>query len=177
VTDASAARRAGSGLPVTVGRLTGTMDSTFAPSGRRLPPVPRPPSEDPVEGPVHPVREGAEGDEQDPAQIFVARLRNAAPEFAAAAGAQSAVVREVVPPARHRRSRCRLVLRFATGEESDVTFLGPVGRPGAETHAWFESSIRGWLGADPQREDAWLVPDDEAPDGVAVDVTAWHAAS
>ena len=45
--------------------------------------------------------------------------------FATAAGAQSAVVREAVPPARHRRSRCRVVLQWDDGEESDVTFLGP----------------------------------------------------
>ena len=49
----------------------------------------------------------------DAAQDFVTRLRASAPSLADAAGAESAVVREVVPPARHRRSRCRVVLRFA----------------------------------------------------------------
>ena len=64
-------------------------------------------------------------DEQDPAQQFVARLRSSAADFAGAAGAESAVVREAVPPARHRRARCRLVLRYVDGTEIDVTFLGP----------------------------------------------------
>ena len=50
----------------------------------------------------------------DDAQRFVTGLRSAATEFAAAAGAESAVVREAVPPARHRRSRCRVVLRSPT---------------------------------------------------------------
>ena len=36
--------------------------------------------------------------ESDAAQQFVARLRSAAADFAAAAGAESAVVREAVPP-------------------------------------------------------------------------------
>jgi hypothetical protein len=114
---------------------------------------------------------------EDPAQVFVARLRSAAPEFAAAAGAQSAVVTEAVPPARHRRSRCRIVLRYAHGGQTDLIFLGPVGRPGAEPQAGFDASIQRWLGTGQQRADAWLVPDDDAPDGVAVDVTAWLAAS
>jgi hypothetical protein len=112
----------------------------------------------------------------DPAQAFVARLRGGAVQFAAAGGAQTAVVREAVPPARHRRSRCRLVLRYADGKEADLTFLGPVGRPGPETHAGFDSAIQRWLGTGQQRDSAWLVPDEDAPDGVAVDVTAWAAA-
>ena len=116
---------------------------------------------------------GRDGADVDPAQDFVSRLRGAAAEFAAAAGAQSAVVREAVPPARHRRSRCRVVLRYAAGNEADLTFLGPVGRPGPATHSGFDSSIQRWLGTGQQRADAWLVPDDDAPDGVAVDVTAW----
>jgi hypothetical protein len=83
------------------------------------------------------------GDAEQGAQAFVTRLRGAAALFAAAAGAQTAVVREAVPPARHRRSRCRIVLRFA-------------GSP---------------------RDPAWLVPDLDAADRVAVDVAAWAAAS
>jgi hypothetical protein len=63
---------------------------------------------------------------QDTAQEFVTRLRASAPALAAAAGAESAVVREVVPPARHRRSRCRVVLRSSGGAQTDLTFLGPV---------------------------------------------------
>ncbi len=51
----------------------------------------------------------------DAAQDFVTRLRASASSLAAAAGADTAVVREVVPPARHRRSRCRVVPRHADG--------------------------------------------------------------
>jgi hypothetical protein len=112
----------------------------------------------------------------DDAQRFVSRLRAAAGAFAAAAGAESAVVREAVPPARHRRSRCRVVLRSADGAETDVTFVGPVGRPSTEDHPHFDADISGWLAAGQVRDAAWLVPDTESPDGVAVDLTAWRAA-
>ncbi|WNV74375.1 hypothetical protein [Geodermatophilus sp. DSM 44513] len=111
----------------------------------------------------------------DPAQEFVTRLRASASWLAAAAGAESAVVREVVPPARHRRSRCRVVLRFTGREETDVTFLGPVSSLTATAERAFDLQIRAWLGADLGREGSWLVADEEAPDGVAVDVTAWSA--
>lgn len=131
--------------------------STITPVRRRsLPPVPR--------------------SADDAAQAFVARLRAAAPEFATAAGAQSAVVREAVPPARHRRSRCRVVLRYADGAEEDLTFLGPAGHPRRAAEPTFHASIQRWLGAGQRREDGWIVPDDDAPDGIAVDVTAWLAA-
>ena len=110
--------------------------------------------------------------QSDAAQEFVARVRAAAPAFAVAAGAETAVVREVVPPARHRRSRCRLVLRFAGEVEVDLTCLGPVSR-GAAPEPDFDQQIRTWLGSDRSNEQAWLVPDDESPDGLAVDVTAW----
>ena len=116
--------------------------------------------------------------EQDAAQRFVARLRTAATDFAEAAGAASAVVREAVPPARHRRARCRVVLRFPDGTEIDVTFLGPAGAPsGAPSRHGFDRQIRRWLGTGQHRADAWLVPDPEAPGGLAVDVTAWLASS
>ena len=117
-----------------------------------------------------------EPDLADTAQIFVSRLRSSAAEFAAAAGAESAIVREAVPPARHRRSRCRVVLRYESGEESDVTFLGPVSSPMRAkelTMSHFDTSIQLWLGAGQERSRRWLVPDDDAADGVAVDVTAW----
>jgi hypothetical protein len=164
------------------------METMFASSRRSLPPVPRPTRERAAgllaaAGPATaaetgtPARPHTGSDAFDPAQEFVSRLRGAAAEFAAAAGAQTAVVREAVPPARHRRSRCRLVLRYAGGNEADLTFLGPAGRPGPDTHAGFDSSIQRWLGTGQQREAAWLVPDEDAPDGVAVDVTAWGAAS
>jgi hypothetical protein len=115
-------------------------------------------------------------DMADTAQIFVSRLRSAAAGFAAAAGAESAIVREAVPPARHRRSRCRVVLRYATGEESDVTFLGPVSHPlraREVTLSQFDTSIQLWLGTGQERSRRWMVPDEDAADGVAVDVTAW----
>lgn len=115
-------------------------------------------------------------EDDDPAQDFVSRLRAAAVDFAAAAGAQNAVVREAVPPARHRRSRCRVVLRYADGAEADLTFLGSVGRPGTPAWQGFDRQIRHWLGTGQQRQSAWLVEDPEAPDGLAVDVPAWLAA-
>ncbi|SFK50261.1 hypothetical protein [Geodermatophilus ruber] len=111
----------------------------------------------------------------DAAQEFVTRMRAAAPDFASAAGAETAVVREVVPPARHRRSRCRVVLRFRGGDESDLTFLGPVSRPSAAPERAFDLQIQTWLANGLGTEGGWLVPDDEASDGVAVDVTAWSA--
>jgi hypothetical protein len=115
--------------------------------------------------------------EPDASQEFVARLRSAAAEFAEAAGAASAVVREAVPPARHRRARCRVVLRYADESVSDVTFLGPAGAPATRSRHGFDRQIRRWLGAGQHRADAWVVADPEASDGVAVDVTAWLSAS
>ncbi|PWW23340.1 hypothetical protein JD79_02514 [Geodermatophilus normandii] len=109
----------------------------------------------------------------DVAQDFVNRLRAAAPQFAVAAGAGSAVVREAVPPARHRRARCRVVLRHADGGERDLTFLGPVSRPAVVPDRTFEQQIQQWLAARIEGEGEWLVADDEAPAGVAVDLTAW----
>ena len=123
--------------------------------------------ETPVEMPV---------DAQDPAQQFVARLRSSAADFAGAAGAESAVVREAVPPARHRRARCRLVLRYADGDLADVTLLGPAGSPGRPSRHGFDRQILRWLGAGLLQDDAWLVDDPDAPEGVAVDLTAWVAA-
>ncbi len=37
----------------------------------------------------------------------------------------------------------------------------------------FDTSIQLWLGGGQERSRRWLVPDDDAADGVAVDVTAW----
>jgi hypothetical protein len=116
-------------------------------------------------------------DDDDPAQDFVSRLRSAADDFAAAAGAETAVVREAVPPARHRRSRCRVVLRYPDGSEADLTFLGAVGRPGTPAWEGFDQQIQRWLGAGQQRQDAWVVEDTDAPDGTAVDVPAWLASA
>ncbi|HYX96178.1 MAG TPA: hypothetical protein VE823_14035 [Geodermatophilus sp.] len=134
------------------------MDTALRPA---VPPLPAP-----VRRPAAPM---------DAAQEFVARLRASASSLAVAAGADTAVVREVVPPARHRRSRCRLVLRFAGGGETDLTFLGPVSSTAAVPEPTFDLQIRAWLSSQLGREGSWLVPDDEAPDGVAVDVTAWSA--
>lgn len=140
--------------------------STITPVRRRsLPPVPRPATRQ--------QRAALPDVDDDVSQAFVARLRAAAPRFAAAAGAQSAVVREAVPPARHRRARCRVVLRYPGGGESDLTFLGPAGRADADSEPGFDASIQRWFGAGQQREAGWIVPDDDAPDGVAVDVAAW----
>jgi hypothetical protein len=132
------------------------METMHAAGRRSLPPVPRP--------------RGHEDTRQDAAQRFVARLRAAAAEFAVAAGAESAVVREAVPPARHRRSRCRLVLRYADGAESDLTFVGPPGRP---AHTMFAAAIGRWLRTGQRRRAEWLVADPDAPGGLAVDVAAW----
>ena len=115
-------------------------------------------------------------DDDDPAQDFVSRLRAAAADFAEAAGAETAVVREAVPPARHRRSRCRVVLRYSDGAESDLTFLGAIGKPGTPAWQGFDEHITRWLGAGQEWRDAWIVPDDDAPDGIALDVPAWLTA-
>ena len=120
-----------------------------------------------------PIGAAADSAEPDAAQEFVERLRSAAPDFAEAAGAESAVVREAVPPARHRRSRCRIVLRYADETESDVTFLGPTGAPGSPSRHGFDRQIRRWLATGQPRDAAWLVPDADASEGMAVDVTAW----
>jgi hypothetical protein len=115
-------------------------------------------------------------DEEDPAQLFVARLRSSATDFASAAGAESAVVREAVPPARHRRARCRLVLRYADGDLVDVTLLGPAGAPGRPSRHGFDRQILRWLGAGLVQDARWIVDDPDAPEGAAVDLTAWVAA-
>jgi hypothetical protein len=107
----------------------------------------------------------------------VARLRSSAPDFAAAAGATSAVVREAVPPARHRRARCRIVLRDADGTETDLTFLGSAGVPGTPSRHGFDRQIERWLSRGRQRAHRWVVPDPEALEGVAIDVAAWAAAT
>jgi hypothetical protein len=173
-----------------VARLFVTMETMHAAGRRNLPPVPRAAVETVLAAvPEKPavVETPTTGGEMvavptldvtariDPGQAFVARLRAAAPAFAMAAGADSAVVREVVPPARHRRSRCRVVLRQADGTETDLTFVGEHRRPGAADQDAFETQISGWLSAGRPRDPAWLVDDSEALDGLAVDVTVWDA--
>ena len=108
-------------------------------------------------------------------QIFVGKLRASARRFASAAGAESAIVREAVPPARHRRARCRVVLLYTGGTEADVTFLGPASAiAGKEiTMSQFDTAIELWLRAGQERSRRWLAPDEEAADGVAIDITAW----
>lgn len=122
--------------------------------------------------PAAPTPRRAEG-EREPGQQFVAQLRAAAADFAEAAGASSAVVPEAVPPARHRRARCRVVLRYDDGHEDDVSLLGPAGDPGAPSRHGFDRQVRRWLTAGQPRDPRWLVADPAAADGVAVDVTAW----
>ncbi|MGY2067409.1 hypothetical protein [Blastococcus sp. SYSU DS0619] len=155
-------------------RLLPTMETMHAAGRRNLPPVPRATLETLITAPATPVPE-AGPTPLDDGQQFVERLRSAAPAFARAAGAQSAVVREVVPPARHRRSRCRVVLRYADGTETDLTFVGERRRSGTSPQEALDTGITGWLAAGQVRDDAWLLSDQEAPDGVAVDVTAWLA--
>ena len=182
------------------------METTCAPTRRSLPPVPRTEA-DAVHGGerlverhlrhrlghrldrdlTHDLTRGLDRDldrgldrgvaPPDAGQQFVARLRSAAADFAAAAGADAAVVREAVPPARHRRSRCRVALRFPDGGESDLTFLGASGRPGTPSRLGFDRQIQRWLGSGLRQDPEWLVADDEAPDGVAVDLAAWLAVS
>ena len=69
-----------------------------------------------------------------------------------------------------------MVLRYADDREVDVTFLGPAGEPGSPSRHGFDRQIRRWLGAGLIRDDAWLVPDPDAPDGLAFDVSAWLTA-
>lgn len=162
--------------------LSVTMETIHAGRRRSLPPVPRTAIDSAM--PLETVASASalalalvEPDApMDDAQRFVARLRGAASAFAAAAGADSAVVREAVPPARHRRSRCRVVLRSPDGSETDVTFLGPAGRPSAGAQPDFDHDITRWLATGQVRDAAWLVPDADAPDGVAVDLSAWRVA-
>ncbi|MCZ2861059.1 hypothetical protein [Blastococcus sp. VKM Ac-2987] len=143
---------------------------------RSLPPVPRAAVETlTATGPVTSTPPTDLVPPLDDGQQFVERLRSAAPAFARAAGAQSAVVREVVPPARHRRSRCRVVVRYEDGTEADLTFVGERRRPGASARQTFDAEISGWLAAGQIRDDAWLVADPEAPNGAAVDIPAWLA--
>lgn len=128
---------------------------------RPLPPVPRPGS--------------AQETRQAAAQQFVAGMRAGAAASSAAGGALSAVVAEVVPPARHRRCRCRMVLRCAGGVESDTTFLGPAGVPTLAAREGFDGEIRRWPAGGRRREAPWLLADPAAPGGQAVDVCAWAA--
>ena len=139
------------------------METRDAVVQRPLPPVPR-------SGNAQETRQAA-------AQEFVARMRARAAAFAAAGGALSAVVAEAVPPARHRRCRCRIVLRHAGGVHSDTTFLGPAGAPTLAAREWFDWQIRRWLAAGRRRDPDWLVADPAAPDGEAVDICAWLAAT
>lgn len=161
-------------------RLTVTMETIHAGRRRSLPPVPRTAIDSEMS--LETVASASAlalalvdpDDHVDDAQRFVARLRGAATAFAAAAGAESAVVREAVPPARHRRSRCRVVLRAADGQVTDVTFLGSVGNPADGAQPEFDVDITRWLATGQVRDEAWLVADSDAPDGVAVDLSAWR---
>lgn len=158
-------------------RLAG-METMLAPGRRSLPPVPRsarPAAPTAARSMLPAAAPAASTAPDDVAQAFVARMRSAAAEFAAAAGADSAVVREAVPPARHRRSRCRLVLQYADGAEHDLTFLGPAGSP-TRSRLGFDRHIQGWLRGGQLREAAWLVADPDTSDGLAIDVPAWLAA-
>ena len=154
------------------------METMHAGRRRTLPPVPRVTSDRVAPATARALEHALLPRlDQDAAQQFVERLRSMAPDFAEAAGAESAVVREVVPPARHRRARCRVVLRYADDTEADVTLLGPTGNPAAPSRHGFDRQIRRWLGTGLPRKAAWLVPDADALDGLAVDLSAWITGS
>jgi hypothetical protein len=164
------------------------METMHAAGRRTLPPVPRASGQRPSDDDTHirlpaapaPRRSDEAATSEPPldaAQSFVERLRSSANDFAEAAGAESAVVREAVPPARHRRARCRVVLRYADDNEVDVTFLGPTGAPGTPSRHGFDRQIRRWFGAGQPRDTAWLMTDEDAPGGFAVDVAAWMTAN
>jgi hypothetical protein len=159
-------------------RRLDAMETILAPGRRSLPPVPRSAamtaSDALSAAGSRPVSTPAADELDDIAQAFVTRVRSAAADFAAAAGAESAVVCEAVPPARHRRSRCRLVLQYADGSERDLTFLGAAGAP-VRSRLSFDRHIQGWLRGGQVREPAWLVADADAEDGLAIDVAAWLA--
>jgi hypothetical protein len=159
------------------------METLLAPGRRFLPPVPLPSGPRSAAGTTSDALHlddatavsSAVSDDLDViAQGFVNRVRSAAEDFAAAAGAESAVVCEAVPPARHRRSRCRLVLQYADGSERDLTFLGAAGTP-TRSRLSFDRHIQGWLRGGQQHEAAWLVADADAAGGLAIDVPAWLA--
>jgi hypothetical protein len=138
------------------------METRDAVVPRPLPPVPR---------------SGNALETRQAAAHFVARMRARAAAFAAAGGALSTVVAEAVPPARHRRSRCRIVLRYPGGVHSDTAFLGPAGAPTFAAREWFDGEIRRWLADGGRRDPDWLVADPAAPGGEAVDIDAWIAAT
>jgi hypothetical protein len=70
-----------------------------------------------------------------------------------------------------------VVLRYPDGSEADLTFLGPAGAaPGSPSRHGFDRQIRRWLGSGQRGDGAWLVPDPDARDGVAVDISAWLTA-
>jgi hypothetical protein len=56
------------------------------------------------------------------------------------------LVAEVVPPARHRRARCRLVLLTGDGGSVGHVFLGAAGRPSADASTALTAAVAGWLG-------------------------------
>ena len=86
------------------------------------------------------------------------------------------MVCEAVPPARHRRARCRLVLQYADGVERELTFLGAAGNP-TRSRLGFDRQIQRWLRAGQLRDAGWLVVDAKLSEGVAIDVPAWLAAA
>ena len=59
---------------------------------------------------------------------------------------------------------------------TDVTLLGPAGSPSAAAQRPSPARSARWLAGGQVRDDAWLVPDADAHDGMAVDLSAWRAA-
>ena len=64
------------------------------------------------------------------------------------------------------------MLRFPGEVEVDLTFLGSVSR-GPALPSELDAHIENWLASDRSNESVWLVSDDESPDGLAIDLTAW----
>ena len=86
------------------------------------------------------------------------------------------MVCEAVPPARHRRARCRLVLQYADGANGISRSSARQATP-TRSRLGFDRQIQRWLRAGQLRDAGWLVVDADAADGVAIDVPAWLAAA
>jgi hypothetical protein len=121
------------------------METITAASRDGTPPAPRPAADRDTRPPVLRRPPVPRPTRDDPGQLFVAAVRSAASRFAGTAGAATALVAEVVPPARHRRARCRVVLLAVDGTQSDVTFLGAAGSPAGGAPTAFADGIAGWL--------------------------------
>ena len=151
--------------PRGVARLAVTMETMHAGGRRTLPPVPRAPRGRAAGTLASTARSARALRTRSPGRRPAVRRPAAggSDDFARRGGAVSAVVPEAVPPARHRRARCRVVLRYADDSEADVTFVGAGGTPGSPSRTGSTAQIRRWLAAGQLRDDAWLVADIRCP--------------